>query len=58
MRKTAVRKRYDSTVEEYYCVRVGTSGGRIFDSVERRYVLQFLTARTLLQIGTATQRFT
>src|SRR5712691_3770658 len=57
-RKSAVRKKYDETVHEYEQLRFGTTGGKFFDRLEKAYVLRFLTGHLVLQVGTATGRFT
>jgi len=57
-RKLEVRRAYDSQVLTYEKRRFSGLGGELFDRLEKSHVLHWLKKRRVLQIGTATGRFT
>lgn len=56
--KFVVRGFYNSIVQEYEWARYRSAGGKLFSGIEKSYAIRVLQKSSVLQIGTATGRFT
>jgi ubiquinone/menaquinone biosynthesis C-methylase UbiE len=53
-----VRRDYDRALNNYDRIRLGTLGGQYVDKMEQEFVASIIKGSSVLEVGTATGRFT